>query len=90
MTRTHHPRRLAATLLAGAALLVLAACDSGQYPNSIFTKNSEFNADVGSLFNRLFFWGTIVFVLVNAFTGRDFGPLHHRRAHRAEDPQPHS
>ncbi|GLC27112.1 cytochrome c oxidase subunit II [Roseisolibacter agri] len=66
MTRTHHPRRLAATLLAGAALLVLAACDSGQYPNSIFTKNSEFNADVGSLFNRLFFWGTIVFVLVEA------------------------
>jgi cytochrome c oxidase subunit 2 len=66
MTRTHHRRRLAATLLAGAALLALAACDSGQYPNSIFTKNTEFNADVGSLFNRLFFWGTIVFVLVEA------------------------
>jgi cytochrome c oxidase subunit 2 len=66
MTRTHHPRRLAATLLAGAALLVLAACDNGQYPNSIFTKYTEFNADVGSLFNRLFFWGTIVFVLVEA------------------------
>jgi cytochrome c oxidase subunit 2 len=66
MTRTHHPRRLAATLLAGAALLVLAACDNGQYPNSIFTKHTEFNADVGSLFNRLFFWGTIVFVLVEA------------------------
>lgn len=66
MTRTHHPRRLAATLLAGAALLVLAACDNGQYPNSIFTKNSEFNADVGSLFDGLFFWGTIVFVLVES------------------------
>jgi cytochrome c oxidase subunit 2 len=47
-------------------LLALAACDSGQYPNSIFTKNTEFNADVGSLFNSLFFWGTIVFVLVEA------------------------
>ena len=66
MTRTHHPRRLAAALLAGAALLALTACDTGQYPNSIFTKHTEFNADVGSLFGRLFFWGTIVFVLVEA------------------------
>jgi cytochrome c oxidase subunit 2 len=66
MTRTHHPRRLAAALLAGAALLALAACDNGQYPNSIFTKHTEFNADVGSLFNRLFLWGTIVFVFVEA------------------------
>ena len=66
MTRTHHPRRLAASLLAGAALLVLAACGSGQYPNSIFTNNTEFNTDVTALHQRLFLLGTIVFVFVEA------------------------
>jgi cytochrome c oxidase subunit 2 len=66
MTRSYHPRRLAATLLAGAALLALAACSNTEYPNSVFTNHTEFNRDVGSLFNSLFFWGTIVFVLVEA------------------------
>lgn len=66
MTRSHHPRRLAATLLAGAALLGLAACSSAQYPNTIFTPYTEFNRDVNGLFRSLFFWGTIVFVLVEA------------------------
>jgi cytochrome c oxidase subunit 2 len=66
MTRTHHPRRLAASLLAGAALLVLTACGSGQYPNSIFTNNTEFNTDVTGLHYRLFVLGTIVFLFVEA------------------------
>jgi cytochrome c oxidase subunit 2 len=52
--------------LAGVAALALAACSSAEYPNSIFTKNSDTNIDIGHLFNRLFFWGTIVFVLVEA------------------------
>ena len=66
MTRSHHPRRLAARLLAGAALLALAACSSAEYPNSVFTNHTEFNRDVGALFKSLFFWGTIVFVFVEA------------------------
>ena len=67
MTRTYHPRRLAATLLAGAALALLAACgDSAGHPNSIFTHNTEFNSDIFALHQRLFFFGTIVFVLVEA------------------------
>jgi cytochrome c oxidase subunit 2 len=58
------PRRWrpAATLLAAAALAALAACG----PNTIFTNHTETNRDVVGLFNSLFFFGTIVFVLVEA------------------------
>ena len=66
MTRNHRPRRLAALVLVGAAALALAACSSADYPNSIFTKHTEFNTDVGDLFDRLFLFGTIVFILVEA------------------------
>ncbi|AHG89944.1 cytochrome c oxidase, subunit II [Gemmatirosa kalamazoonensis] len=66
MTRIHRPRRLALLALAGVAALALAACSSADYPNSIFTKNSDTNTDIGHLFNRLFLFGTIVFVLVEA------------------------
>ncbi|MHB1072010.1 MAG: cytochrome c oxidase subunit II [Gemmatimonadaceae bacterium] len=43
----------------------LAAC-ADRYPNTIFTSHTEFNRDIGHLFNILFFFGTIVFVLVEA------------------------
>ncbi len=66
MTTTDRPRRLALLALTGAAALALAACSSTDYPNSIFTQNTEVNTDVGHLFNRLFLFGTIVFVLVEA------------------------
>ncbi|MBV9880362.1 MAG: cytochrome c oxidase subunit II, partial [Gemmatirosa sp.] len=66
MTRTHRPRRLAALALSSAAALALAACSSAEYPNSIFTSHSDFNVDVNHLFGRLFFLGTLVFILVEA------------------------
>jgi cytochrome c oxidase subunit 2 len=66
MTRNHRPRRLAALAVVGAAALALAACSSAEYPNSIFTRNSDFNVDVGHLWNRLFIAATAVFILVEA------------------------
>jgi cytochrome c oxidase subunit 2 len=51
-----------------AAVLVLlpavfAAC-SGSYPNSTFTKFTDFNRDLTSLWNTMMGWGTAVFILV--------------------------
>ena len=66
MTDNHRPRRLAALALVGVAALALAACSTAEYPNSIFTKNSDTNVDIGHLFNRLFLFGTLVFILVEA------------------------
>lgn len=74
MTPSLRPRRRgaaarAAVLLAAAALAALAACGPSAYfrgPNSIFTHNTDFNRDVDGLFNSLFLFGTIVFVLVEA------------------------
>ncbi|HEY0995920.1 MAG TPA: cytochrome c oxidase subunit II, partial [Gemmatimonadaceae bacterium] len=43
----------------------LAAC-ADRYPNTIFTSHTEFNRDIGHLFNILFFFGTLVFILVEA------------------------
>ena len=61
MTRNHRPRGWVAPAIAGVAALALAACSSAEYPNSIFTKHTEFNEDVGGLFNILFLFGTLVF-----------------------------
>ena len=49
MTRNHRPRRLAALVLAGAAALAMAACSRAEYPNTIFTPFSDFDADVNGL-----------------------------------------
>jgi len=69
MARNHRPRRLpSGALTAGLALLLvaLAACTSDQYPNSTFHHTTEFNKAVDGLWDRLLFFGTIVFVLVEA------------------------
>lgn len=55
-----------ATVLVAAALLVLAACSGGDYPNSTFRPTTDHNRDVTLLWNRMMFWGTIVFVVVEA------------------------
>jgi len=49
---------------AAAALVVLAACSDGQYPNSTFLPTTENNRDVTALWNTMMFWGTVVFVIV--------------------------
>lgn len=63
MTRTARPRHHSAIVLAAALPLLLAAC-SGQYPNSTFTDLTDFNRDSTSLWNLMIWLGIGVFVLV--------------------------
>jgi cytochrome c oxidase subunit 2 len=63
MTRTSRPRQLAATALAIAVPVLLAAC-SGDYPNTTFTNLTEFNRDARFLWNLMMWLGAGVFVLV--------------------------
>jgi cytochrome c oxidase subunit 2 len=66
----HHPlrpRRLARaalTVALAASSIVVAAC--GQYPNTIFHSRTDTNRDVGFLFEILIWFGSIVFVIVEA------------------------
>ena len=60
-------RSLAAALPALLAVALFSACTTGaRYPNSIFTSFTEFNRDVGHLFDILIWLGTFVFVFVEA------------------------
>ncbi|HEY2376476.1 MAG TPA: cytochrome c oxidase subunit II [Gemmatimonadaceae bacterium] len=66
----HHrfrPRRLARaalTVALAASSLVIAACT--QYPNSVFHQRTDTNRDIGFLFEILIWFGSIVFVIVEA------------------------
>ena len=66
----HHqfrPRRLARaalTVALAAFPLVIAACT--QYPNSVFHPRTDTNRDIGFLFEILIWFGSIVFVVVEA------------------------
>lgn len=66
MLRNIRLRRGAAAALAAVALLVLAACSGDAYPNSTFLPTTENNRDVTALWNQMMFWGTAVFVVVEA------------------------
>ncbi len=59
----HRPRRLLAVALPFLAV-ALAACSNAEYPNSIFHRHTEFNRDVGHLFDILIYLGTAVFIFV--------------------------
>ncbi len=63
MVGTFRPRRLAAVALLGALALGLAACGE-TYPNSTFNPNTEYNAAIDALWDRLLFLGTAVFIVV--------------------------
>src|SRR5437763_11940345 len=66
----HHrlrPRRLARaalTVALAASPIVIAACS--QYPNSVFHSRTDTNRDIGFLFELLIWFGSIVFVVVEA------------------------
>ena len=62
------PRQLASVAILTGLALAIAACGSyGKgYPNSTFNNTTEFNTEVKSLWDKLLFWGTLVFVLVEA------------------------
>ena len=57
-------RHAAPSALAAVALLALAGCGFTEYPNSTFNHHTDFNTAIDALFQRLLFWGTIVFVVV--------------------------
>jgi cytochrome c oxidase subunit II len=59
-------RSLAAALPALLAVFFTACTTGARYPNSIFTRFTEFNRDVGHLFDILIWLGTFVFVFVEA------------------------
>jgi cytochrome c oxidase subunit II len=57
-------RRLLAAALPALLAVAFTACSNSQYPNSVFTHFTEFNRDVGYLFNILIYLGTFVFIFV--------------------------
>ncbi len=59
-------RQAAPALLIAVGLLALQACGGTEYPNSTFNHTSDLNTAIDALWDRLLFWGTIVFVFVEA------------------------
>ncbi len=57
------PRRLTTAALTVVLAVLVAAC-APAHPNSIFTDHSEFNRDIGHLFDILIWLGSFVFVFV--------------------------
>ena len=62
------PRQLASVAIVAGIALAIAACGSygKDYPNSTFNNTTEFNTAIKSLWDKLLFWGTLVFVIVEA------------------------
>jgi cytochrome c oxidase subunit II len=56
-------RRLTTAALPAIAALLFTAC-SARYPNSVFTRNTDFNRDIAYLFDILIWLGTAVFIFV--------------------------
>lgn len=65
MRRNLRSRQIAVVALAVLVPVLFAAC-SGSYPNSTFTNNTEFNRDLRSLWDRMMFLGTAVFIVVES------------------------
>ena len=57
-------RRLLAAALPALLAIFITACSNADYPNSVFTRFTEFNRDIGHLFNILIYLGTFVFIFV--------------------------
>ena len=89
LSRLRRPgtRNAGAVALTVALAVLMAACGQN-HPDSIFHSRTEFNREVGHLFDYLLWAGTIVFVLVEAillytlfrFDSRGRKPLAHRGA----------
>jgi cytochrome c oxidase subunit II len=64
MTRNSRPRQVVVAACCLVVLAILAAC-SGAYPNSTFSRHTDFARELTDLWWRsLMFWGTLVFVIV--------------------------
>jgi cytochrome c oxidase subunit 2 len=88
MIRNTRTRQLVTVGLAAVLALALAACAGSQYPNypnSTFEHSTEFNTEVGSLWNKLLLWGTIVFVLVESLL--IYAIIRYRRTPNTPEPE---
>lgn len=83
MTPIHRSRQRTTAVMLAVLVLTLAAC-SQDYPNSTFHTNTEFNAAIDHLWNRLLFLGTLVFVLIEGLL--IYAVFRYRR--RANSPAP--
>lgn len=66
MTSHYRTRRLAIAALTAVIVVGLAAC-STTVPNTTLEPKTEFGRAIDDLWDTLLFWGTIVFILVEAF-----------------------
>src|SRR5687767_13030758 len=66
MTSHYRTRRLALAALTAVIVVGLVAC-STTVPNTTLAPKTEFGRAIDALWDTLLFWGTIVFILVEAF-----------------------
>src|SRR5688572_8420359 len=59
-------RRVATAALTVVLALALAACSQDQLPNTTFAPHTEFGLAIDLLWGKLLFWGTLVFIFVEA------------------------
>ena len=81
------PRQLASVVIFAGLALAIAACGSygKDYPNSTFNNTTEFNTEIKSLWDTLLFWGTLVFIIVEAILL--YTIFRFRRRSDADEPQ---
>ena len=63
MNSNHRARRVFSVALTAVLVLALAAC-AGEYPNTTFSRNTEFGRQIDDIWDLLLLLGTIVFVIV--------------------------
>src|SRR5437660_2270241 len=88
MSRNTRLRQLFTVGIAAVAALAFAACagtSAANYPNTTFENSTDFNRAIGSLWNTMLFWGTIVFVLVEALL--IYAVVRYRRRPNSPDPE---
>jgi cytochrome c oxidase subunit II len=85
MLLLHRPRTWLRAAAVGLLAMVAAGCDTA-YPNSTFHSNTDFNAAVDHLWNQLLFWGTLVFIAVEA--ALVWVIIRYRRRPNTPDPKP--
>jgi cytochrome c oxidase subunit II len=81
------PRQVASIAVIVLLVVAIAACGTygKSYPNSTFNNTTEFNTAIKSLWDKLLFWGTLVFVVVEAIL--IYTIVRFRRRSDADEPQ---
>ena len=74
MSRSN-PRQFASALFVAVAVLALSACGQDSYPNSTFTHLTDLNTSIDALWNRLLFFGTIVFMTGSGWPAPSVGMI---------------